>query len=72
MTHQQWLKQNDKVRGGQKIVSCDQTPVHVRGFFSWDVQWELFKCPCGLEVVTVGGSVHNWNYDREPQPEGER
>lgn len=32
-----------------------------------DVSWEIYLCQCGKEVVTVGGGVHNWNYERKPQ-----
>jgi len=68
MTHKQWLSKNDKVRDGELVVTCEQVPEYKRRTFSMDVSWEIYLCPCGQEVVTVGGGVHNWNYQREWQP----
>ncbi len=51
-----------------RIRTCHEQLRFLRSVFHSDVQWEVYACDsCAVEVYTVRGDIHWWNYEAIPK-----
>lgn len=67
MNHREALVDiNGKMRNPN---GCDGELVLKGTAFGGDVYWHIYQCKkCLKKVITVGGSPHWWNYEKEESP----